>query len=350
MEYHDISANFTSDFFDLVNKSTNIVITGHESADDDSLSSVIAIYHLLHTHHPEKSVRMCYSGEVDPRFNVFPNYDKVEFSEDMADILGPADLLIMVAGGDFGRFSHQPEVLKKVPQTICIDHHASTPDSFTLSLIIPKSPACSQIVYQSFFADREIEKSLAEIFLWGILGDTGKFAYLKPYQFETLAIAKRLLEISQIEIQAFLVRYQSISQIVLSTVKELLKNTAYVTLPNWPSFQYSFIDRSFMKANHLTGSQISEAGHLYGSAYVRNIEGYPWGLVFSPRKDGNVNISCRSLPKCVNIRDLMERMQIGGGHDRASGGTFVQMGQPLDVYPCIDQTLAWLKANTPVLG
>jgi nanoRNase/pAp phosphatase (c-di-AMP/oligoRNAs hydrolase) len=350
VEYHASSANFVSAFFTLAEKSNHIVITGHESADDDSLSSVLSIFHLLISRYPEKNIRMCYTGEAENRFAIFQNYSQIEFSEDMANILGKTDLLIMLDGGDFGRFSHHPEILKKIPHTICIDHHASQPDSFSLSLIIPTSPACSQIVYQTFFANQKIDKNLAEIFLWGILGDTGNLVYLKPFQIDTLAIIQKLLEISQIEIQEFLAGYQSISQKILSVVLEFIKNTRFITIAGWPPLQYSFIDQDYMKSNQLSDNQISEAGHLYGSEYVRTITGYTWGFVLTPRSDGNVNISCRSLPKSVNVRILMEKMKIGGGHDRASGGTFVRGNEPLDIAPCLEQTFTWLKNNTPVLG
>jgi nanoRNase/pAp phosphatase (c-di-AMP/oligoRNAs hydrolase) len=216
---------------------------------------------------------------------------------------------------------------------------------------VPASPACSQIIYQSLFSDQTVSKTQAEIFLWGILGDTGNFAYLKPYQTETLVIAKKLMEISGIEIQEFLSRYQTISQTILSIVLEFIKNTQYISDSVWPSFQYSYLDRKFVEEKQIYDNQISEASHIYGTEYVRTITGYPWGFVITPRIDGDVNISCRSLPKSVNVREFMEKMGIGGGHDRASGGTFRHTGsQPLDVAPCIEETLTWIKNNSPILG
>lgn len=175
-------------------------------------------------------------------------------------------------------------------------------------------------------------------------------AYLKKHQTETLTIAKKLLEISGIEIQEFQSRYSSISKRIFDLIQELIKNTQFVSLDGWPPFQYTFLAREYVKRYKLSEAEINDAGFYYSSTYIRNITGYTWGFVVTPKDDGDVNISCRSLIGSVNVRDLMERMRIGGGHDRASGGTFRKNGQDLDVDTCIEKILDWIKSNQPVLA
>ena len=350
VEYQEISPNFASDFFKLVTQTNNIVITAHEIPDEDSVASCLSVFDLLSTKFPGKNLRIIYSSDPDPKYKVFKNFNKIKFVEDLADHIGNTDLLIMLDGGNFSRFSKKEEILKSIPNTICIDHHCSPIDKFTLSLVAPRYPACAEIIFRSLFNDFPIDKPLAEIFLMGILGDTGNFTYLKPNQSETLALAQKLLEISQVEIQEFQSRYRTISKREFVIIQELIKNTRYSSVENWPDFQYSFLERSYLKDNHFTDIEICEAGYLYSTEYIRTIEGYTWGFVVTPKSSGDIFVSCRSLPKSVNACDLMERMGIGGGHHRASGGTFTKTDLPLEVAPCIEQILNWLKANPPVLG
>lgn len=350
VEYHEISPKFTSDFWETVDSSNTVVITAHEFPDEDSIASVLSVFALITAKYPRKSVRIIYSGDPDQRYQVFENFSKIEFVKDLADHLENTDLLIMLDGNNYSRFSPKPEVLKAISKTICIDHHTSPADKFTLGLVATQYPACTEIIFRSLFTDFPLEKPLAEIFLLGILGDTGNFTYLKPHQSETLALAQKLLEISQVEIQEFQSKFRTISKKIFMIIQELIKNTRYASSANWPNFQYSFIERSFASVNHFTDNEIHEAGFLYATAYLRTVEENTWGFVFTPKNNGDVYVTCRSLPKSVNVSDLMVRMGIGGGLDRASGGTFSKINQPLEVAPCIEQILSWLKANNPVLG
>lgn len=348
--YDNYSTKFVLDFFKLVENSRNIIITGHESADDDTLASAILIYGLLTSKFKNKDIRMIFSGTSDDRLNIFRDYGKIKFVKDLSSFVSGTDLLIMLDGGNYDRFSHFPEKLKTIPSTICIDHHSSRPDKFSLSMVMPKEPACTQMIYRTFFEEKNIDKKTAEIILWGILGDTGTFAYLKKNQTGTLAIAKKLLEISGIEIQEFQSKYSSISKKIFDVIQELTKNTKFVSVSGWPPFQYSFIEKDYVKKYNLTEAEINDAGFYYSSTYIRNITGFTWGFVVTPKEDGDVNISCRSLIGSVNVRDLMERMGVGGGHDRASGGTFRKNGTDFDVDVCIEKTLKWIKSHRPVLA
>jgi len=345
VEFNNISPKFKANFFKLIEKSSNITITGHEYFDDDSLASTLSVFEIISHKYPDKNIKILFSGEADSRYKIFKHFNRVEFVSDISNTLGNTDLLIMLDGNKYSRFSQNSELLKKIKKTICIDHHASQSDEFSLSLIAHQYSSCSEIIYRSFFVDYLIDKSLAEIFLLGILGDTGNFTYIKADQSDVLLIVKKLIDIGQIEIQEFLAKYQSISKRVYEVLKELIKNTKYESIIGWPDFQYSFIERKFMNRNKIHSSEMVEASYLYSTQYIRKIENYSWGFVFTPNQNGDVFISCRSLPGSVNVRKIMEKMGIGGGHDRASGGTFFKKDKPQEVTSCIKQTLNWLKSN-----
>jgi len=48
----------------------------------------------------------------------------------------------------------------------------------------------------------------------------------------------------------------------------------------------------------------------------------------------------------IKIRQIVEGMNIGGGHDYAAGGTFkAPSNQNLDTQTCLNQVFTWLENN-----
>lgn len=346
MNYSDISPEFTAKFFELASVAKRIIIAGHRSPDDDAISSALAVYEIIGLKTPGVEVRIIFTALADDRYKSFKNFDRIEFVQDLANEVTPDDLLVVVDGSQLYRFSEQPEKLAQVKTKICIDHHSSPIDDFTLSLVAPKYPAAAEVVYRALCGDVQVSKELAEVFLLGILGDTGTFAYLKPSQSETFTLAKQLLEISQVQIQEFLSRYETIRLRSFEIFKELTKNTQFGKAQGWPDFQYTFVNEEFVKAGGYNDIELTEASALYKDSYVRKIAGYPWGFVIKPTSSSEVSVSARSLPGSVNVRDLMERMNLGGGHDRAAGGSF----KTGTVQQATDAILGWLSKNKPTLS
>ena len=349
MHFSQVSAEFADKFFELVDSVTNIAVTAHVSPDSDSIASVLSVYEILTTRNPQKNIRIIYSAEPQDHFCVFQNHEKIEFVQDNADHLDQTELLIMLDGGQYSRFSIYPEKLQRIPYTVCIDHHSSPISDFSLSLVVPSSSSCAQLVYSALCGDLTISPRLAEVFLLGILGDTGNFNYLKPTQTDTLMIAKKMIEIANVEIQEFQSRYQSIPKRAFELVKVLMKNTAFSSSPNWPDYQYSYIGKAVIDTGEFSDSEVSEACGIYLSHFLRTVTGFTWGFVITPRSSGECSISLRSLPRSVSVRDLMERMGLGGGHDRAAGGTFKKTAKVVLVSKCLKQIRAWLNLHDPVL-
>jgi len=342
MKYKKVNQQFKKSFNNLVKSSKCIIITGHTSADDDSIASCLATYHYLTTKYKtKKDVQIIYSGTPVTRFHSFLNFDKIQFVNDLANNLPQSGLLILLDGNTFSRFTYKPDIIKQSNlKTICLDHHGSPPDKFTLSAISPQASSTSELVYQTMFVDIKINKDVSEIILMGIFGDTGTFSYIKPNQLNVLDISKRLLKISQIEIQEFKARYQSIPIRVFEIIKELLKNTKHHQKTDDNSFQSSYISREFVDQYKFNDEEISEASHIYAAHYLRAIDGFRWGFVITP-KNTDCSISLRSLPGSVSVRNIMERMEIGGGHDRAAGGEIKSLNPVDAVLIMID----WINKN-----
>jgi len=350
--------DFKSEFFNLIEKANSIVITSHTSPDDDSIGSILSVFQIIKQKYPQKKLRAVQTGEKIDRYNYFENYQSVEFVLDMADSLGDADLLIFLDGLKQSRFSKNPDKLSKFTgKTVCIDHHSSSPDNFDLSLIDALSMSTCGLIYRLFNKDIEITKPLAESLFLGILGDSGNYGFIRPSDIEIFDISKDLVTKGQINIQEFQSKYNFISERIFALFQELIKNTQFVQIENWPKFNYSFIEREYLEKEKFSDSEANIASALYVGDFptmgnfVRTVKDYSWGFTLTLKQNGSCSISLRSLPSSVNVRLLMEQMQIGGGHDRAAGGTFLSNGQAiLQPNECLEKLFKWMKENQPVLS
>lgn len=345
-DYNEVA--FRKEFFDLTEQSEHIVITAHYSPDDDSIASVLSVYTILATRYIDKDIRIVYTGTIPQRYSIFHNFEKIEWVEDIANHIAGTDMLIVLDVNRFARISKNPETLEAltIPQVVIIDHHGTPPGPSTLSMIVPEVSSNAELVYRSLGAEDVLTKELAGLFLLGILGDTGNFAYVPPSQAGVFSIAARLVEMVGMQIDAFRSRYGGIPKEILPLLQSLVSNTTYAHVDGWPDIQYTWIDRSVMIAGNFDDEDMSAASHIYMGQYLTRIKGQSWGIVATPRADGSARISGRSLPGSVNVRALFEGMTIGGGHDRASGGYLAET----DGKEGALAVLTWMQNNKPVLG
>ncbi len=342
---------FKDTFFEIINTSEKIVITSHISPDDDSIGSVLSLYTILKSEFSNKDINIIYSGEIIDRYNVFHNFENIKWVDDISNHILDCDLLIMLDGSKYFRFSKNPEILEKIKNRVCIDHHQSPDINFTLYYIDPNYSSNCELIYKILDAEKYLNSNLAELFLLGILGDTGNLIHINSNQTEVFSIVKKLVEVGEIRIDSFLSKYRTIPKIIVPILQEFVKNTTYIDIPNWPSAQYSFITKQFLKDKNLSDEDISAASHIYMSQYLTRIEGQSWGFVFSPRFDNDIRMSSRSMIGSVNVRIFSEQLGIGGGHDRASGASFKsEKGEVLEVEDCIEKVLDFMKKNVPVLS
>jgi phosphoesterase RecJ-like protein len=349
MNYSKITKEFTDEFFKLVEASENIVITSHMSPDGDSISCVLSMYRIIKDNFPGKNARIIYSGELDGHFGYFENFDKIEWTDDVVNSLGNSDLLIALDCGSFSRFTRFSEKIQAVKNTICIDHHASVPDAFSASVIVPEMPSCSELIFRLFESHVVLDKNLSETFLLGILTDTGNFIFLDASQSDTFVVAKKLIDAGKINIGILRSTYTGISAREFELVQEFIRNTAFEKIEGWPPFQYTYVSREFTEKEQYTNNEFSTASTAYIAGYLTSIKDYTWGFIIKP-KSSYCSVSMRSLPESVNVRELLERMELGGGHDRAAGGIFKKDTDPKDPKICVQQIIEWLKNNKPILN
>ena len=340
-------SKFSKQFTALAKKSESIAITSHLSPDEDAIASVLSLYHYLKDKFPQKNITPFLVSTSLNQYQSFSGFSDIKFVSDIKDHLSDKDLLIMLDGSQYSRFTNNPKAIKEFPgKTICIDHHRNQPDDFDLSLVKDDATSATELIYNHFYKDQDISPKIAQILLMGILGDTGNFAYLPPSQSHVFSIAQRLLTLADTDIQSLQSRYRSIDPQIFKLIKQLINNTDHHQIENWPPAQTSFLTRQDTQDS--LPAQISEASHIYMSHYLRHLTGYPWGAVFTPKPDNSVKISLRSLPDVVNVRHIVERIGIGGGHDLAAGGTYQsESDQAQKVKEAKQNFLDWLQNNRP---
>jgi len=343
--------SFRTDFFAHIEKAEKIVITAHYSPDDDSIASVLSAYTVLTKKYPHKDIRIIYTGEPVLRYNIFTNFDAIQFVADVAEHLEDVDILFQLDAGSYNRVSKKPEFIGAVPVRVCIDHHASTPDDWTLALIDPNATSNAELVYNVFEHDQTLDTPLCELYLLGILGDTGMLTYVDRSESQVFSLVQHLVEVSGIRIDSFFSRYRTIPKRIIPLLQEYVKNTTFKTMEGWPSTQYSFVDRSFVDTEGFSDEDMSAASHIYLSQYLPRIEAQPWGFVLSPRSDKGMRMSSRSIAGSVNVRIFHELLGVGGGHDRAAGANFApEYDTPLTVEDCLQKVFKFMETHTPVLG
>src|SRR5690606_36482659 len=146
-----------------------------------------------------------------------------------------------------------------------------------------------------------------------------------------------------IDIQSFKAKYDYFSKQAIDVAKNLVTHQQILTINDWPTLRLSFLDKT--QAEAFEKHYVKEGVNLYISSFGMLVKEASWSLTFYPVEDG-VKLSGRSMPGSVNVRKLFEAMEIGSGHDRASGAQF---NNTTDVDVAVKNLLDWLKANTPLL-
>ena len=352
MEYKKVSP-FKEKFLNYVLKSKNILLSTHLSPDDDAFSSMVSLKYFLSKKYPNKKIIMVVSSDLSSRYSSFYGYKEIIKNKDITEYINKFDLFIGTDASEFHRFSKYPEILKNSPfPKIFIDHHKTLSSNTDLILKRNTATSAAEIIYDLIHDSINIDQTLAELLILGILGDTGSLTFVRPDQRRIFKIFQDLLKRTPIDIQEFKSRYSKISPEVFKIFQEFVANNQYMHIKGWPKFQVTFLSREYLETNKIDDSLVSEAADIFVDQYLRLIEGYPWGFLVKPRtSDNSCTYSLRSLPGSVNVRLLIEQLNLGGGHDRASGGKLINPdGSPVTVDKAISTITDWMKNHPPILS
>jgi len=144
-----------------------IIILRHLRPDFDALGSQIGLKEVLKTNFPDKKIYV--TGDTN-KFSFIGKMDEIEdsiFNDSLVIIL---DVAVSHLVSD--------ERYKLAKEVIVIDHHQNTSDLTEEFIIDNKYSSCAELIASLCLkAKLVINKEAAEAFLYGIIGDTGRFLY-----------------------------------------------------------------------------------------------------------------------------------------------------------------------------
>lgn len=289
----------------LIEKSTEVIISGHTNPDMDSYGSAVGLWHAA-TQKGKKAYIVLNEVTV-PIKNIY-EYTTVQqkglvdsiISSEEATSIGKNSTLFIITDNHRKSSVEVPELLEKTNQVVIIDHHRRGNDYIenpTLSYIETSSSSASELVTEMLmYMDEKlkIDKIVSEALLAGITVDTKNFTQQTGARtFEAATILKQSGANTSIVNKLFMEDFDTLKQkSEIISQSEVYKDKFIIGVFDYDSDSSTLI--ASQAANDLVALSGIEASFVL------------------TRKDGRTHISARSNEK-VSVQLIMEKLG-GGGH------------------------------------
>ena len=290
----------------LCNQANETILTVSD-IDGDSLGAAFALWYLLKTLEPTKSVSVVLERDIPKRYAfLVPSECRVDVFSDPPN-WKKAFVVLLDSSPD--RFSTFGPSFSSAKTTGLIDHHhTANVEGFDFVLFDDVCPSTTLLIYRLFEAANVVPDCLAATNLFaGLVFDTSIFRY-KLTTPESLIMSARLLElgVSHTEVIESLLLVQPWERV---RFRADMIGEARFELDGRLCF--SVMDRA---SDHLVDS-----GGLVDDLIF--IEGVHVAAVIVTLPAGRVRLSLRSRSS-VNVASIAKRIHpTGGGHSRAAGVT-----------------------------
>ncbi len=298
-----------------LNKSSNVVITGHINPDGDCLGSSLAVFMFLRKYglqpvfflpndFPEFLNWLPFSSEIQIFDKENTNHIKII---DEAEILFVIDYNDTKRVGNIGEFIEKSKAYK-----IMLDHHLEPAYFCDLTISDINVSSAAEITY-SFLKQINpefIDIDIAEAIMTGIIMDTGIFNFNSSNP-ETFILMAELLKIGADK--------QKIIHFVYNTSSESkLRMMGYV-LNQKIKINYDKKTAVFS----LSKSELNQFNYKPGDTegFVNiplTIKGVKFSIFFM-ESDNNIKVSLRSIGD-FDVNEFARKHYKGGGHKNAAGG------------------------------
>ncbi len=293
---------------DFIEKSSNIIIMGHNQADLDAFGSMIAVYHMA-----KASKKLAYlvvdESKLDKTVQKIFELAKEDLpalvencydSESIIKQINPDSLLIVV-DTQSPKMVMNPEIMDKVSKLVVIDHHRASEESFNslFSFIEPYASSTIELMMEllSFYnMEDEIKISSLEatIMYGGLVVDTNNFSYRTGARtFEVAAKLKDLgADVTSVKLwlRRDLMRTLEINKL-LGNVEIYLE-------------RFAFVITSDIYEDRILLAQVADA--------ALQINGVDAAFMIARMDQKTIGVSARSYQN-INVQILMEALG-GGGH------------------------------------
>lgn len=305
----------SKELIEVINKSSNILITTHRTPDFDAIGSSIGLYWIIKGF-KDKSVTMAIEDKP-PYENTFLEGIKRIEQVDLSDkeFLNKFDLIIILDANRKSRITKGDFPVLPEQKIVVIDHHTHETDLESVLYIKRDASSTSEILFDLFSEDIDFSIQTARAFLSGIYDDTNGFS-IKTVTKHTYEIVAKLVEDGAV-VSEVAEKIKTYDESVLNALKVVINNLKF---DEENKYAYSYITRDVYDLLEMNSFRMDVVKNLLIDILLGR-EGYPWGFIVNPDEDGRkCRISFRSRTTGVNVRKIAELFG-GGGHDAASGAT-----------------------------
>ena len=305
------SENNVKKIFEIINKSSNILLLTHQKPDGDALGAVLSFADYFKSQNLKHTIFS--STEVGESFSFLEGMDEIVFDINILkkDIF---DVVLILDSGDLYYTGVEKEVLgfTTKPIIINIDHHETNENFGDINYINSKASSTTQILFDLFKKNNiKITKNIANCFLTGILTDTHIFTN-GGTTLESIDRASELLNYGA-----------SFSKIMTS----ITKNNTINSLRMWGEIlsrmkkneDYDLAIVVIKKDDFINYNLGSEAVDGLPN-FLNNLSGVKASLVLKETENGKIKGSFRTTLPNLDISRIAKFLG-GGGHRKSAGFT-----------------------------
>jgi nanoRNase/pAp phosphatase (c-di-AMP/oligoRNAs hydrolase) len=296
---------------DLIEKSSNVLMTTHARPDGDACGALVAMAETLTA--LGKKVTLVTMSAIPQWYEfLFTEKPPVLGKDITVEQLqgGAFDLVIIVDTNSYSQLAKMTEFLKQNDKPVLvIDHHKASNGIGDVELIDTAAAAASLIVYDLLkFANWPITESIAKALFVGTTMDTGWFQF-KNTDSRVHRVCSELIDLGLDSAQLYQDLYQNYSRCRFELMVAMLNTLEF-------HFDGRYVTQHLRGADfERTGAAFSDTENLIDEC--RRIASVEVAALFVELPDGHIKVSLRSTGK-IDVRKIAQKFG-GGGHTMASG-------------------------------
>lgn len=296
-------------FKNFLNNSKNIIITGHENPDPDSICSQIALEYLLTE--LGKNVICINSDQTPFNLEVFDYRDVIKNLYDFEKVLLFVNFnLIIVDTNDYTNIGRAHSViLPKAEKVFFIDHHTHKHDNPDNSIFEENASSTCEIIFKLYeLYNIKIPKEIGDALYSGILFDSGSFHYPKTSSY-TLNIAAKLIDNGTDPNEIYLLLFEQES---IESLKILARVLSTLELHYKDQIAILTVTKDMLVETKASYEDVTNLINIPLKSYkVKAV------IFFKEHPDGTKRVAMRSKGN-VDVSTIALAYD-GGGHKNASG-------------------------------
>jgi phosphoesterase RecJ-like protein len=299
---------------DLINKSTNVLLTTHARPDGDACGCMSAMAETLTSLGKKSNLLLLsalpqwYGFSFDNKVPVLGSDITLEQLKE--GLLADCDLLIILDTNCYSQLPGLDQLLKqnKTP-VLVIDHHITTDGLGDVELIDTAAAATGQIVFQLLkYAGRPITNKIADCLFLAIATDTGWFQFGNTDS-RALWDSAELIDAGANALEIHQKIYHNFTQERFQLMVTML-GRLQLHFDGRFAVQY-LLNKDFEE----TGAQRPDTENLIDEC--RRIKSVEVAAMLVELPDGRFKVSLRSTGP-IDVREIAQKFG-GGGHTQAAG-------------------------------